>query len=157
MKWIVMFLAITISLQTLAQVKEVKKVSMPMTTRAKKGIAAICPIGVLHCSNLSWIAPVITDPTTQTAPTNYNIYRALDATSCTTQPFGIGCKQIGQVPATVTVFTDSPLAATTTYYWVVTSFSNAGSPPESGPSNQVVGLTQSDPFPQAPTLTGVTK
>ena len=108
---------------------------------------ATCPAGVLHCSNLSWTAP-----TAGGAPTGYNVYRSTTSGGCSavTAP---SCSKVGSTSANVLSFTDSPLSATTTYFWVVTAFNSSG---ESTPSNEVTATTAADPAPAAPSGLTVT-
>lgn len=110
---------------------------------------ATCPAGVLHCASLSWTAP-----TSGGAPTGYNIYRANATGGCSTVT-ATSCTKAGSTSASVLTFTDSPLSASTKYFWVVTAFNASG---ESGPSTEVSATTQPDPAPNAPSgLTVIAK
>lgn len=127
------------ALPTVAQTKH-KPVGVH---KVKTAIA--CPSGALHCASLSWTAPSGTI-------TGYNVYRNATATAC---PAGVAvastCSKVAS-NVTATTYIDSPLSASTTYFWVVTAVGSGG---ESITSNQFSATTGTDPAPSAPTgLTG---
>lgn len=105
-----------------------------------------CPSGANHCAQVTWSASI------SGSPTSYTVYRTLTSGGCSTVS-STGCTKAGTVTAPTTQFVDSPLAATTTYFWVVTATNSSG---ESIPSAQVSATTGSDPVPAAPTNVTVT-
>lgn len=110
---------------------------------------ASCPGGALHCAALSWTAPA-----TGPSPTSYNVYRTTTNGACATNPSTApGCALAGSTTAPTVAFTDNNLAASTTYFWVVTAVDASG---ESPTSNQATGTTGADPVPNAPTGLTVT-
>jgi hypothetical protein len=104
-----------------------------------------CPSGVNHCSQLTWSA------STTGSPTSYNVHRSLVTGGCSNVS-ATTCSKVGTVTAPTLQFVDSPLAATTTYFYVVTAVNAVG---ESGPSNQASVTTGQDPLPAAPTNVSV--
>lgn len=112
---------------------------------------ASCPAGALHCATLTWTPGAVTG---NNAATSFNVYRTLTSGGCTTVT-ATGCTKSGSANAPASSFTDSPLAASTKYFWVITAANSAG---ESGPSNQVTATTAADPVtvPAAPTGVSVT-
>lgn len=116
----------------------------PQTAQAQ---SPTCPTGVNHCAQVSWTAG-----TGGGAATGFNIYRANATGGCATVT-APSCTKVGSVTGSVTTFLDSPLAATTTYFWVVTAFNASG---ESGPSSEVSATTGQDPAPVPPTGVTVT-
>jgi len=103
-----------------------------------------CPGGANHCAQVNWTASA------SGSPTSYNVYRTTTNGGCSSVT-GSSCTKAGTVAAPNLSFVDTPLAASTTYFWVVTATNAAG---ESVPSNQATGTTGPDPVPAAPT--GVT-
>ena len=106
---------------------------------------ASCSAGVNHCANISWTAGAVTG---NNSATGFNVYRTTVSGGCSSVGT-LGCSKVGSATAPASTFTDSPLAATTTYFWVITATNSAG---ESGPSNQVTATTGQDPVavPAAP-------
>lgn len=109
---------------------------------------AACPTGVNHCANLSWTPGTVSG---NNAATSFNIYRTVTSGACSVVS-AAGCSKSGSAAVPTDTFTDSPLAATTTYFWVVTAVNSAG---ESAPSNQVTATTGQDPTTTPATPTGV--
>jgi fibronectin type 3 domain-containing protein len=108
------------------------QVAKPKVVTRKVASAAT----VTHDVVLTWVAATV--PTGAPAVNGYNVYRG------TTSQGETLLVSIGNV----TTYTDSSVAANTTYYYIVTATSTAG---ESGPSNEVnVGIPNSVP-PNAPT------
>ena len=131
-------------LVTLGWVGE-KKVS----AKVKATASISCPNGALHCADLSW-----SGPSGGGTPTGYNVYRTMTTGGCATvNPLPSGCTKVGSTNANTGQFTDSPLAASTTYFWVVTATNAAG---ESTPPAQVTATTTADPVPNPPTGLTVT-
>lgn len=127
--------------------------SAPSAPAGKVGATAGCPVGVLHCTNLTWNASVA--DASHGAAAGYNVYRSMASGGCSNLTATTCQKLNGSTLVTGTSYTDSPLAASTTYFYVVTGVNTAG---ESTPSNQYSGTTQPDPAPNAPTnLSGVTQ
>lgn len=134
-----------------AQTAKVHKLMPPtISPQLKVKVAtagtSICPPGILHCSILTW-----TPPTSGATPTSYNVYRSGTQGACLAgagPATASGCTKVGTVQAPTATFTDSPLAASTSYNYVVTSADASG---ESGPSNEWSTVTQADPVPNAPT------
>jgi fibronectin type 3 domain-containing protein len=91
---------------------------------------------VTHDVILTWVASVV--PTGAPAVNGYNVYRGTTAGSETL------LASIGNV----TTYTDSAVAANTTYFYVVTATSTAG---ESGKSNEVSVAIPNTVPPNAPT------
>jgi hypothetical protein len=132
----------------LAMIAVVSSVSAGTKPKVKLGTSLTCPGGALHCAVLTWTA------STSGSPTSYNVYRTLTNNGCSTiSPLPTGCTKVGSATAPAVTYTDSPLAATTTYFWVVTGVNASG---ESGPSPQATGTTGADPVPSAPTGVTVT-
>jgi hypothetical protein len=109
---------------------------------------AACPTGVLHCANVSWTW----SQGTGGSATGYNIYRTLTSGGCATDT-AVGCTKAGTVTAPTLTFTDSPLAPSTTYFWVITAYNSSG---ESPTSTQVTATTLADPVPASPANVTVT-
>ena len=109
---------------------------------------ASCTPGFVHCANLSW-TPASSGP----AATGFNIYRSTQTGGCANVKAST-CSLAGSTGNT-SFIDESGLAASTTYFWVVSAVNAAG---ESGPSNEVSATTAPDPPPSAPTgLTVVAK
>lgn len=136
-----------LSINVYAQKPSAPRGVKPSRAATTLGTTASCPAGVDHCANLSWTAP-----TSGGAPTGYNVYRTTTSGGCSTVT-STGCTKSGSTTASVLTFTDSPLAASTTYFWVATAFNTSG---ESAPSTQATGTTNPDPAPVAPTNLTVT-
>lgn len=134
-----------------------KKPAPPKAGAPAVAATSPCPAGALHCATLSW-----TPGSGGGTPTGYNVYRSLTSGGCSTiSPLPAGCTKVA-TNVTLTTYVDSPLAATTTYNYVVTAtnLSGTGQPQESAPSNQWTGTTPPDPInpPNPPTgLTGTTQ
>jgi hypothetical protein len=109
-----------------------------------------CPAGAGHCVQLTW-----TPASTGSAASSFNVYRSTVNGGCSTvNPLPSSCTKINSVTAPTESYIDSPLAASTTYYWVVTAANSTG---ESTVSNQFQFTTTAD-VPLPPTgLTGTGK
>lgn len=102
--------------------------------------APTCPTGTNHCASLSWTAP-----TTGGTPAGYNIYRSTANGGCANLTAST-CTKVGSTTAPTLTFMDAPLAAKTTYFWVLTSTNLTG---ESIGSTPATGTTADD-TPGAP-------
>lgn len=100
--------------------------------------AVTCPTGMTHCAILSWSPPSTSG--TSRVPTGYNIYESLTNGGCNTLT-ATTCTKAGIVATPTTTYTAGPLTASTTYYFVLTSFDAKG---ESAGSAQVSGTTSTD-------------
>jgi fibronectin type 3 domain-containing protein len=114
---------------------QVKKPTV-VTRKAVPAAAA-----VTHDVILSWTASTV--PAGAPAVNGYNVYRG------TTSQGEALLVSIGNV----TTYTDSSVAANTTYFYIVTATSTAG---ESGPSNEVSVAIPNSVAPNAPTGLKVT-
>ena len=150
----VLFLFTILAMGVVIKKADAAPPAAPAIPQAKKAgpvaAPASCPTGVLHCANLSWTASVA--DASHGAATGYNVYRSTTNGGCGTVT-ATTCQKVNSSSVAGTTYTDSPLAAATNYFYVVTGFNAAG---ESGPSNQLPLTTNTDPTPNAPTgLTGV--
>jgi fibronectin type 3 domain-containing protein len=115
------------------QVAKPKVVQRAVTTKAATTVT--------HDVILTWVASTV--PTGAPAVNGYNVYRGTTS----------GGETLLAAIGNVTTYTDSSVAANTTYFYVVTATSTAG---ESGKSNEVsVGIPNTVP-PNAPTGLAIT-
>ncbi len=120
--------------------------SLFITQRASAQVS--CPGSDLHCATVSWTAGTGAGG----AATGYNVYRTTVTGGCSTVTGG-SCHLTGNTTTALT-YTDSPLAASTTYYYVITATNSSG---ESGPSAQSAAFTTTaDPITVPATPTNVT-
>jgi len=115
---------------------------VPLTLHLQ--VLASCPGGAFHCVGASWGVPA-TDAT-HGAPTGYNLYRATVSGGCSNTA-AASCTKIPVAGGTTASFVDSPLAPSTTYFYVLTA-SNGN---ESAPTTEQSATTGADPAPNTPT------
>jgi hypothetical protein len=113
-----------------------------------------CTGSNLHCAQLTW-----TPGSGGGTALGYNVYRATATGGCSVVTSAT-CHLTGSTTAPTLTFLDQPLAASTTYFWVVTAtnLSATGSAQESAPSAEVSATTGPDPInpPAAPVNLTVT-
>jgi fibronectin type 3 domain-containing protein len=108
------------------------QVAKPKVVTRKVASAAT----VTHDVSLTWVASTV--PTGAPAVNGYNVYRGTTS----------GSETLLAAIGNVTTYTDSSVAANTTYFYVVTATSTAG---ESGKSNEVSVAIPNTVPPNAPT------
>ncbi len=120
---------------------------IPSTARAQ----VACTAPNLHCAQVTWA-----QGTGGGTTLGNNVYRSVINGGCTTVTAST-CRLAGSTTAPTTIFVDQPLAASTTYYYVITAtnLSATGATQESAGSTQVPFTTTPDPVNPPSPPTGV--
>lgn len=106
-------------------------------------ILPTCPGGAFHCVQATWSVPTV--DSTHGAAASYNLYRATTSSGCSTLTAAT-CTKIPVAGASTVLYIDSPLAAATTYFYVLTAVGSS----ESAPTTQQSATTGADPAPNTP-------